>query len=533
MKIIRYAGLEYKHSSEPTHLYHVEREGSHYLLYYRGGGSLSYEAKMTGSPAEVAAAFDKEVEFMGSGAYHNENWQVATETPDDHAEKILGIFEHPTFGINWEKTGGDQSSEDQFCDMLEKQVKEWKGTAHALSVSKHPYWPKFHAMVKDAVSKEYGSSIRLYRGIRGEQAIPILDGELVKNGRATAWTSDLSSARVYAAGKTKRGNRDWVVVRRNFSPEEILLAPVRLAGPCNNPDILMILMHDVEHYGDEWIVNLPEFIPGDFKIAAKPRGMKSESLLREYIRSLLVRESLEEFSPVLRDEIARAKTRGVSRRDVNSVLARGGDDEQLALEISVLMRTLREAEELANSSSKGLIDFIVLSNQIEGYTVDPQEVSDAIEGINSGYPLTYATNNPYIYSHLAGIEAAKKGAGSVSDVRRIHAAMGADALETGAPGVLRSGVEARSAGGTQYVQSASVPEAISWWAKHGWSDPFEAHTVYELIHPFADGNGRSGRIILAAMMGFNYDAVNGMIGGGYFGSLDSVGEKYQGEFWKE
>jgi len=35
------------------------------------------------------------------------------------------------------------------------------------------------------------------------------------------------------------------------------------------------------------------------------------------------------------------------------------------------------------------------------------------------------------------------------------------------------------------------------------------------------------------MMGFNYDAVNGMIGGGYFGGLDSMGEKYQGEFWKE
>lgn len=292
MKIIRYAGLEYKHASEPTHLYHVEREGSHYLLYYKGGGSLSYDAKMTGTPAEVAAAFDKEVEFLGSGAYHNENWQVATETPDQHAQKILGIFEHPTFGIKWEKTGVGQSSEDQFCDMLEQQVKEWKGSAHTLSVARHPYWPKFHAMVRDAVSKEYGSSIRLYRGIRGEQALPILDGVPSKNRGATAWTSDLSSARVYAAGKTKRGDADWVVVRRSFSPEEILLAPVMLDGPCENPDILMRLARDVEHYGDEWIVDLPEFIPGDFKIVAKPRGIKSESLLREYIRTLLVEETI-------------------------------------------------------------------------------------------------------------------------------------------------------------------------------------------------------------------------------------------------
>ena len=291
MKIIRYAGLEYKHSSKPTHLYHVERDGLHYLLYYKGGGSLSYDAIMTGTPAEVDAAFDQKLEFMGSGAYHSENWNVATETPDTNAEKILGIFEHPTFGINWEKVSGGQSSEDQFCDMLSRQVKEWKGTAHALSVAKHPYWPRFHAMVKDAVIKEYGSSIRLYRGIRGEQASTILDGIPSKNRRATAWTSDLSSARVYAAGKTKRGNIDWVVVRRNFSPEEILLAPVELEGPCDNPDILMMLMRDVEHYGDEFIVDLPEFIPGDFKIAAKPRGIKMrEGLLREYIGELLLTE---------------------------------------------------------------------------------------------------------------------------------------------------------------------------------------------------------------------------------------------------
>jgi hypothetical protein len=294
MKIIRYAGLEYKHSSEPTHLYHVEREGSHYLLYYRGGGSLSYDAKMTGTHAEVAAAFDKEVEFLGSGAYHNENWQVTTKTPTAHAEKILGIFEHPTFGIKWEKTGGGQSSEDQFCDMLEQQVKEWKGSAHGLAVAKHPYWPKFHAMVVDAVTKEYGNSIRLYRGIRGKQALPILDGIPSKNRGATAWTSDLSSARVYAAGKTKRGDADWVVVRRSFSPEEILLAPVMLDGPCENPDILMRLARDVEHYGDELIVDLPEFIPGDYKIVARPRGIKSESLLREYISILLVENKLSQ-----------------------------------------------------------------------------------------------------------------------------------------------------------------------------------------------------------------------------------------------
>ena len=63
-------------------------------------------------------------------------------------------------------------------------------------------------------------------------------------------------------------------------------APVVLAGPCEQPDILMELMHDVEHSGDEFIVRLPELVPGDYKVAAKPKGMR-EDLLREYVSVLI------------------------------------------------------------------------------------------------------------------------------------------------------------------------------------------------------------------------------------------------------
>ena len=56
----------------------------------------------------------------------------------------------------------------------------------------------------------------------------------------------------------------------------------------------------------------------------------------------LINESLGELDINLQDEIARAKFRGVSRHDVNSVLTRGGADAELAMEIAILKAILEE-----------------------------------------------------------------------------------------------------------------------------------------------------------------------------------------------
>lgn len=63
-------------------------------------------------------------------------------------------------------------------------------------------------------------------------------------------------------------------------------------------------------------------------------------------------------------------------------------------------------------------------------------------------------------------------------------------------GAYRSGVLVAS-----FPDPKKVPALMDrWFAMHqGWG-AWEAHRVYEKIHPFADLNGRTGRLIWASMM---------------------------------
>jgi len=187
----------------------------------------------------------------------------------------------------------------------------------------------------------------------------------------------------------------------------------------------------------------------------------------------------------------------------------------LILEVESIM------EEYQN---KDLIEFIVRSNAIEGYEVDPEEVVAAL----NGEPVY----DPHILSHLRGLSAAKDSQ-TLESALEIHSAMGDNVLDSGASGFLRSGMEVKSQEGKDYAPSNQIPEAMKWWENTSFSSPFERHVAYEVIHPFADGNGRSGRILMAADLGFDFKEVNRLIGKDYINNLKSVGENYMGEFWKD
>tara|TARA_X000001382_G_scaffold59682_2_gene41105 strand:- start:179 stop:811 length:633 start_codon:yes stop_codon:yes gene_type:complete len=182
---------------------------------------------------------------------------------------------------------------------------------------------------------------------------------------------------------------------------------------------------------------------------------------------------------------------------------------------------------------KHAASFIYRSNEIEDYIEDIEDVMSALEGVIEGYPVSYVTRSPYIKAQIEGIQAtttfdSRKGK-TLAEALEVHRAMGSDVLDSGVPGMLRDN-EARSSGGTQYIEPSFIAEAMSWWEMTDFEDLFERHAVYELIHPFSDGNGRSGRILLLSSMDYDYFSINQLIDQDYFNRLDVYNEKYKKYF---
>jgi hypothetical protein len=155
----------------------ADRGGTHYILT-ADLQNLTYGSQAKGKKGPIAEHFDLMVNnrIKGIGEYDLPT-QIDTEKLDDTGKKHFDIFLKPVFGsvLDWDKNvdviGDSQTAEqEQFHKVLLKQLREWKGGRSNLNITKHRYWPKFQQLVIEAVKKEFGDKIKLYRGIWGDQA---------------------------------------------------------------------------------------------------------------------------------------------------------------------------------------------------------------------------------------------------------------------------------------------------------------------------------------------------------------------------
>lgn len=171
-----------------------------------------------------------------------------------------------------------------------------------------------------------------------------------------------------------------------------------------------------------------------------------------------------------------------------------------------------------------LAEFVRRSNEIERYPVAYSTCLEASKQFLAGYPVEDCTDNKYIRSHLSALRKAAlfPKIGKINDIIEIHKALGDDVIENdNGAGALRNFIHS-SRSGVKYPDPEDIPKQINEFLNLNHQHPFVKHAHYEWIHPFCDGNGRSGRIILSYDFDFDFNKVLDHIDDDYLPNIISM-----------
>ena len=176
--------------------------------------------------------------------------------------------------------------------------------------------------------------------------------------------------------------------------------------------------------------------------------------------------------------------------------------------------------EACDKYADDLADFLHRTNEIEFYKTPYNECLEAARHIMMGFPSNYITKNEHIQSQLDGLTMSHK-------FIRIHECFLPSVLERGNPGEFRN-FSHSSRAGVHFPEPCDLHNKLK--SCHGYKDKaWLRHLLYEYVHPFCDGNGRSGRIILANDLDYDFSQINQLIGQNYIPSIvkQMVGPKLE------
>jgi Fic family protein len=144
------------------------------------------------------------------------------------------------------------------------------------------------------------------------------------------------------------------------------------------------------------------------------------------------------------------------------------------------------------------------STAIEGNPLTLEQV----RALDEGRPLPAAAprSRKEILNYFAGLRFVEKNATKKTiaqkDVCRLHALLAADVMDQGQPGLYRTmrvRVGKHIPPPPEKVEGL-MEDLLAWWNEEAapWSPVVSSavvHYRFEAIHPFADGNGRAGRML--------------------------------------
>ena len=146
------------------------------------------------------------------------------------------------------------------------------------------------------------------------------------------------------------------------------------------------------------------------------------------------------------------------------------------------------------------------------------ECFDAAKNLLTGMPDEYLSSNAFLRSQCQALrEAYFLNQYSAENSLRMHSQFSSKDLESGSPGKLRN-CDHSSPSGIMYCKPEKIYKSLR--KIDNCQDPILRHVLFEWIHPFHDGNGRVGRIILCLDLDFDFDKVCSIIDENYIKNLD-------------
>jgi len=278
LRVLRYKRLTNSYG-DVVHFVLVERAGVQHAFRINLGGTASAGYTHLGTGAGATRFFDNGVgNTLDNITGYDPDFTVETERLDAVGEKAVRLLTHPFLGVDWAKhqpEAADPEAVDlaDFHKLLEKQVREWKGSRSSFAAANHRYWPTFKAMFDKAVKSAYGSKVKLYRGVYGKYAGDILRGGPIKINRLTAWTNEKAEALGFAhhgggGGGGGKGRDYWLVVEVPYPVTNIVAAPVTIPEYTPDPTIYHAFRHESEFVVEDRRGSLPA---SAYRIVAKSR----------------------------------------------------------------------------------------------------------------------------------------------------------------------------------------------------------------------------------------------------------------------
>ena len=167
-----------------------------------------------------------------------------------------------------------------------------------------------------------------------------------------------------------------------------------------------------------------------------------------------------------------------------------------------------------------MVDFITLTNQIEGIHINQKECISACKKFLQGYDLESISKDDNIITQIKMIVNAFRlgNLDCIGKFQIIHSNFNRSQIGGSTPSSIRN-----YTGHSSFGNTYSSPEDIYRHCRQlrHIKNPFIKHIAFEWIHPFEDGNGRTGRIILLSDLDFDFSKANSFISSNYIENIQS------------